>query len=224
MINIKKICYIIGASEEGMRDASISPDKEDLIIAADGGYNTLKRMGINPDIVLGDFDSIDKIPDNSETIKYPVDKNDTDTFLAYKEGYARGYRNFLIFGAMGGRFDHTIANIQTIANIAKYGGRGFLIGDGCILTAISDSKITFPADCRGNVGVFAVGETAQGVTIEGLKYTVSDIELSPYVPLGVSNEFTDKEAMVCVKNGTLLLVWQENATDFLNRKENFLSD
>lgn len=222
MIKISKnICYIIGASKEYTDNIQFKPDKNDIVIAADGGYDILKKQGIFPDILLGDFDSIDTIPSNIEIIRHPVEKDDTDTFLSFRTGYERGYRNFIIFGGMGGRVDHTIANFQTLSNIAKCGGRGFLIGEDCVATAIYNSSIIFPDDCSGTVSVFAQ-DSAKGVTIDAMKYNVLDVELNPYTPLGVSNEFTMERGCVCVKEGTLLVIWYESFLKFFNHMDSFL--
>lgn len=216
LIDIKKgICYIVGASPTISDEMVFKPDNNDLVIAADGGYDFLTKHNIRTDIVLGDFDSATNIPDNVEVLKFPVEKDDTDTFLAYKTGTEYGYRNFIIFGGVGGRFDHTVANLQTLGNIAKNGGRGFLIGDGYILTSICNSSIVFPECCNGNAGVFAYGGNAENVNIKGMKYTVENASLTPFVPLGVSNEFTKKAAEISVENGTLLLVWYEKTFEFL---------
>lgn len=142
-----------------------------------------------------------------------MEKDDTDTFLSFRSGFERGYKNFVIFGGTGGRIDHTIANIQTLSHIAKCGGRGFLIGNGSIITAIYNSKICFPTDCIGTVSVFAQ-DTAKKVTITGMKYNVQNAEFSPHIPLGVSNEFTLKQGTVSVEDGVLLIVWYEKTSDF----------
>jgi len=203
-----KICYIVAACRDFCDGISFSPDENDIVIAADGGYDILKCMGIEPNILLGDFDSISQIPSHKNVIKHPVEKDDTDTYLAYKLGWEKGYRNFVIIGGIGGRLDHTVANLQTIANIAHQGGRGFLVGNDAIITSISNSRICFSDEFYGNISVFAQGGIAENVSICGLKYCVDNISLKPDVPLGVSNEFIGKRAEISVKNGTLMLIWQ----------------
>jgi len=223
LIIIKKgICYIVGASKEAAEEVFFKREDADLVIAADGGYDALKKHNISADILLGDFDSIDNLPEHTNIMKYPVKKDDTDTFLAFKAGFEYGYKNFLIFGGTGGRFDHTFANIQLLGNIANNGGRGFLIGDGCIMTAICNSSITFPKDSAGFAGVFALGENAKNVHIKGMKYTASNINLTPYTPLGVSNEFTHENAQISVGDGILLIIWHENTERFMSHVNSLL--
>ena len=210
-----KICYIIGACSELLDQLSIKPKEHDLIIAADGGYDILKKNGIKPDILLGDFDSITEVPENIKLIKHPVKKDDTDTFLAYKNALEKGYKNFVILGGVGGRFDHTIANIQTLLNIAKNRGRGFLIGKNSVMTTIFNSDIEFSENHTGNVGVFAEGNDAYNVTISGLKYEADNVTLKADTPMGVSNEFVGERAVIKVQNGALFIVWDEKLPDFI---------
>ncbi len=223
MININNnICYIIAACKDNSDDINFKPQKGDLVIAADGGYDLLKEKNINADILLGDFDSIEEIPEHKHIIKHPVQKDDTDTFLAYKLAMEKGYRNFVILGGIGGRIDHTVANIRTLSDIAENGGRGFLVGDGAVLTTISNTKITFPESYSGYISVFASGKDADGVSIKGLKYCADNISLKSSISLGVSNEFVGERAEISVKDGNLLVIWYENISDFLKNIDNFL--
>jgi len=211
--NYKK-CYIVGACPSSVVSL-ISKNENDIIIAADGGYDLLKEKSLEADILIGDFDSIDKIPAHGNIIRYPVEKDDTDTFIAYKTAYDAGYRNFLIYGGTGGRIDHTISNIQTLINMSENGARGFLFGDDFIITAITNTGISFPEKMSGTVSVFSF-EKVCGVTIEGLKYCVKDYTITPDYPIGVSNSFTKKNAVISVDNGTLVIIWYDSAENFEN--------
>lgn len=224
MITIKGICYIIAACKDFAEKIEFSPGKNDFVIAADGGYDILTETQIIPDILLGDFDSIENVPDHKEIIKHPSEKDDTDTFLAYKLGFEKGYRNFIIFGGIGGRIDHTIANIRTLSDIAENGGRGFLIGNDAVLTVIKD-KIMFPKNSNGYISIFS-NQKDTVVTEKGLKYTLKNTPFSPSTTLGTSNEFVGERAEILVKAGSLLVVWYENQENFLKNinyytKKNF---
>ncbi len=197
-----KKCLIIGAGE--FFENSLSPCKGDFVIAADGGYKHLKLSGINPDLIMGDFDSAEK-PDFENIEVFPKEKDDTDTMLAVKQGISQGYKEFHIYGGWGDA-DHTIANVQTLLYISDLGGRGYLYGKGCVLTVISD-KITFDKDQRGRISVFSMTDKSEGVTISGLKYNIENASLKSSFPLGVSNEFTGSEAVISVKSGKLLIVY-----------------
>ena len=211
-IFIKKKCYIIGAycSDE---NRPISKKEDDIIIAADGGFDVLQKNSVRADVLIGDFDSIEKIPDHENIIRHPVEKDDTDTFLAYKTAYKMGYRNFIIYGGIGGRIDHTMANLQTLVNIAQNGGRGFLVGENCIITAISNGNISFSENQSGIISIFSL-EKACGVNIEGLKYCAQDLTITPDYPIGVSNSFTGKKATISVDSGSLLIFWYDSAENF----------
>jgi thiamine pyrophosphokinase len=198
-------CFIAGALTF---DNQIKPDNCDLVIAADAGYNTLLKTGIKPDLIVGDFDSIKSgVPSGTNVIRHPVMKDDTDMLLAVRLGLERGYREFHIYGGLGERLDHTLANIQVLNFIAENGGRGFLYGRDETITVIKNGEISFPARKNGFISVFAMGGDARGVNLKGLLYPLANAILTPSYPLGVSNEFTGTEAAVSAENGTLIVIW-----------------
>ncbi|WP_434311598.1 thiamine diphosphokinase [Hominifimenecus sp. rT4P-3] len=201
------ICYIVGAGDFG--DGTIVPGPEDLVIAGDGGFRHLRDRGIRVDFAIGDFDSLGYRPGIPDVMVLKPEKDDTDMMAALEEGIRRGYREFKIYGGTGGRISHTIANIQMMAGMAKRGLRAELIGFGCRMWVIQDSEIRFQAGEKGFLSVFCLGDAAEGVTEEGLKYSLSDYRMVKENPLGVSNEFTGKPSLVRVKKGTLLLIWEE---------------
>ena len=200
------ICYIFGSGEYGVQWPCSQAG--DLVIAADGGYAQLERRGISPDLLVGDFDSLGYVPDHPHIVRHPVRKDDTDTALAIEQGWERGFREFHIYGGMGGRLDHTLANLQLLVGLAERGGAGFLVGEESVATALSGGTLRFPAGCRGNLSVFAANGPASGVTLTGLLYPLQGARLTGDVPLGVSNEFLDGPATVTVERGTALVLWR----------------
>lgn len=236
-----KICYIFGAGDyagitlpaslcyrvSGDIPGQTAAGCGDFVIAADGGFLFLCEKGVRPDLLVGDFDSIDSLslsggsmqckkgmeyaafmPQEDCIIRYAAEKDDTDMVLAIQEGMERGYREFRIYGGTGGRFDHTIANIQALTGLASRGARGWLIGKNERMTVIRDSALTIPAgeQSAGYVSVFCLGGHASGVTLKNLKYELANADLTNDTPLGTSNEFIGKAAEICVKDGTLLIV------------------
>lgn len=199
------ICYIVAAGE---MFGEIPPlNSDDLLIAADAGYLHLQKLNIEPHILLGDFDSM-KAPENKDIIVHPVMKDDTDTMLAIKLGFEKGYREFVIYGALGGeRTDHTVANIQALAFIAEKGARGTLVGNGEIFTVIRDGEITIEKGENPIFSVFAYGGDAEGVTIRGSLFDVEKVSLSAFFPLGVSNKIKEERAFIKVEKGYLLVVY-----------------
>ena len=200
------ICYIFGALDTDVAD--FKPQESDLIIAADGGYSTLKKLNIKPDLVVGDFDSLGAIPENENVIKHPVKKDDTDTLLAVKIGLEKGYKTFVIYGAIGGRLDHTVATIQTATFVAENGGIAYIYDGNYTVTTIKNSSIKFKNTPKGYVSVFTLSGVAKGVTITGLLYETNDVELTPSFPIGVSNEFIGKESEIAVKDGVLTIIFE----------------
>ena len=179
-----------------------------MIIAADGGYSTLKKLNIKPDLVVGDFDSLGEAPKDETVIKHPIKKDDTDTLLAVKIGLEKGYKTFVIYGAVGGRLDHTVATIQTATFVAENGGIAYIYDGNHTVTAIKNSSINFKANAKGYISIFALSGVAKGVTIKGLLYELNNAEITPSFPIGVSNEFISKESKISVKDGILTIIFE----------------
>lgn len=179
---------------------------DDSIIAADGGLAHVQKLGITPDGILGDFDSLGYIPQDSTV--FPVEKDDTDAMLAVRKGLELGYRQFYLYGSLDGpRLDHTVANFQTLQFLADHGAVGYLIGKDYIVTVLKDGALHFSADCTGIFSVFCMGADAAGVTIRGGKYALENAALTAGFPLGVSNHFEGNEVTVAVEKGSLLVLW-----------------
>ncbi len=200
----EKRCVVVGA---GPVDRLPAPLPGDLVIAADGGYSALSRAGIRPDVVIGDFDSLPARPDHPGVVPLPREKDDTDMLAALRLGLARGYGEFHVYGGFGGRFDHTLANVQCLAFLARNGARGFLYGGGNVITCVQDGSMEFDAAHRGVLSVFSHSDVSKGVYLEGLKFPLADATLTSDFPLGCSNEFTGVASRVSVREGTLVVVW-----------------
>lgn len=178
----------------------------DFLIAADGGYPHLLQAGLTPHLVIGDFDSAPP-PQGLNTITLPVEKDDTDTLAAIRLGLEKGYKQFELYGGTGGRLDHTLANIQCLDFLSRQGARGTLYAKDVALTCLRNGEITFDAGMEGTLSVFSLTEACRGVTLEGLKYPLSDGTIHSHFPIGVSNSFTGRPARVAVKEGSLLVVY-----------------
>lgn len=215
-------CVIVGAGDCSIEflKKKIEISEGDLCIAADGGFDYLLNVGITPDIIMGDFDSLtaDSTLQEFEKIetvsikRLPVEKDDTDMLAAIKEGLAKGYQYFELYGALGGRFDHAIANIQCLLYLLNRGARGVLIGTDIRIMLIRNESIVFKAadyEKGRRVSVFAYGQDAVGVTEKGLKYLLDDVVVKQDFPIGVSNQFTGIDAEISVKEGMLLICVEE---------------
>ena len=201
-----KTCVIFCAGEF---DTLAAPVGDGLVIAADGGYRHCVHLGIHPDVILGDFDSLGYAPEGSQV--FPVEKDDTDSMLAVRRGLSLGCNRFLIYGGLDGpRLDHTIANLQTLQSLADQGAQGIFVGKSSLATVISGGCVRFPARSEGLISVFCMGSDANGVTIQGLQYELSGGTLSAGFPLGVSNHFIGRSSEISVENGSLLIIYDRN--------------
>jgi len=198
------ICYIVGAGEDYGVDFTLR--EGDLLIAADGGYARVEAAGLKPDLIIGDFDSLGRVPEADRVITLPTVKDVTDTWAAITMGKERGYSRFYLYGCTGGRVDHTLANIQSLAALAEEGMQGVLVDRNQIITAISSGTLHFDAAASGYLSVFSFSERCTGVTLRGLKYELEDAQLSSLFPLGVSNEFTGVPAEISIQSGTAVVV------------------
>ncbi len=192
----------------------VNPQKDDLIIAADAGLKTLEKLKITADYIVGDFDSLEYVPEGNNVIKHPVKKDETDTILAVDVAFEKGYENFVIYGCLGGRLDHTIASMQTASYIAEKGGNSIFIDNDTFLTVIKENSISFSSNNSGTLSIFAISNVASGVNVTNLLYTLSNAELSPDYPLGVSNEFISEDATISVEKGKLCIIWNGNSGSY----------
>lgn len=201
----KRICVIFaGGPEQG---APCLPVPEDaFILCADSGLRLCGRMQRIPDLVLGDFDSLGAVPKSLPHITAPAEKDDTDTLLAVREALSRGFRDIRIYGAFGGRLDHTLANLQTLQFLHVHGAAGMLVGAGDWVCLQPAGTVRQYAGQPGfTFSVFAWSEQCTGVCIRGTKYTMENGMLTRSFPVGVSNEITAACAEVACETGLLLV-------------------
>ena len=203
-----KSCHIVGAGE--CNELIINKESGDLIIAADGGYAYLEKAGIKPDIAIGDFDSLNFSPVCEKVIKLNPIKDITDMYAAVNVGIEEGYSCFHLYGATGGRIDHTIANIQLIASLAQNKMKAFIHDCNTVITAICNDSLEFSKENKGYISVFSHSEKCSGVYLKGLKYMLENAELTNTFPLGVSNEFIGEKSEIIIDNGTAIVTYSLN--------------
>lgn len=208
MADNNRICYVVGAMSLSLALRPY-PIPGDYVIAADRGFDSLMAYGVDPDLVVGDFDSLGHAPNHPNIIQLPVEKDDTDLVFALRKGLELGYRRFVLLGGVGGRLEHTMGNLQLLDWLTTQGAQGFLAGEKTAATALRNGALTFPPSMTGYLSVFCNSGTARGVTLSGLKYPLESYEMSGSFPIGVSNQFTGVPATVAVDDGCLLLLWEE---------------
>ena len=197
-------CVIFCAADFDALARPLAPG--DYLLAADGGLAHFEKLGLKPNGIIGDFDSLGYVPTGAEV--FPVEKDDTDAMLAARKGLELGFRDFLFYGSMDGpRLDHTIANFQTLQFLADNGATGYLVGRDYIVTVIHEETISFQAGAEGILSLFCLGPDAEGVTIRGLHYPLEQGRLTSGFTLGVSNHFTGQAASITVEKGSILAMW-----------------
>ncbi len=187
-------CVIISAGnieDFELMKKYISPG--DYVIAADGGLRYFERLGVKPDCVLGDFDSLGYIPDNADKV-FPSQKDDTDTMLAIKQGLAKGFGEFVILGGLGGRLDHTLANISALEYLRIHGAKGMLVDESTVvrLFGVGDEIKPIMSGTENYFSVFPYGCEYAVVSMSGVEYPTARQKINCSFPLGVSNHITDR--------------------------------
>ncbi len=204
-------CLIVGAGDLTLSE--IQKKESDFVVSVDGGFSYCKLLEIEPDIIIGDFDStgqeeyneiLQLKKDNPEKIiQLSVEKDDTDMLAAIKLGLEKGYRSFQIYAGTGGRLEHTIANIQCLLYIKNKGATGYLMDGNSMIFVIKNEKIEFNKNMEGYLSLFSMSNEANGVTIQGMKYPLQNYTITNDYPIGISNEFIGQEGSVQVDNGVL---------------------
>ena len=198
---------IIGGADIGRYDRIHSYLREDdFYICCDSGLKHCEKLGINPNLIVGDFDSYKNPHMDVETIILPCEKDDTDTVFAVKEALSRGFQDFLLVGVIGGRLDHTLGNVSLLLMLDAQGKEAMALDDFSEMQIVSDQPVQIE-DCYAYFSLLNISGTAQGITIKNAKYPLAEAEISCEYQYGISNEvLPGKVAVVTVKQGRLLLI------------------
>ena len=199
-------CALVGAAP--FNSHHFLQESFEAVVAVDGGYASLSAAGVRPCFCLGDFDSLGYVPSEPNVEVHPAMKDDSDTALALSWAHGQGFASVAVYGALGGRLDHTMATLQSLVGFARKGMRLVAVGEDCLVAFLSASgwnELRLPAGLEGTVSVFAASDTARGVSEEGLKYELDNAVLTNGVALGLSNEFTGQESRVSVQEGELMV-------------------
>lgn len=185
------------------------PEEEDITIAADSGYKNAKLLGVEPQILVGDFDSINKNEfegEGTEIITVPAEKDFTDTQLAVSEAVKRGAKQIVIIGGLAGRLDHTLSNLAILEDLHSKGVRATLTdGNNRVSYLKNDSALILRSQFK-YISLIARSEKVKGVEIEGCKYPLKNATLTDKYQYAVSNEITHNCAFISVKKGAVLII------------------
>ncbi|MBR3368102.1 MAG: thiamine diphosphokinase [Lachnospiraceae bacterium] len=218
-------CLLVCAGEEDT--VPIDMQAGDFLIAVDGGLARVLREGLCPSLILGDFDSLDPSLRSyadarekacpSDVLRYPVEKDDTDTMAAAREGWRRGCRHFVLLDAAGGRPDHFLANLQVLVWLARRGASAEMrstdrSGRRTTIRALtSGDTYLFPDTFEGTFSLLALSDTVEDVTITGAHYPAEHLQLTNDYPIGISNEIHaqtrgPEAASIRIGTGTAALI------------------
>lgn len=207
-------CFIITAFINGTIKENLHITQDDFIICADGGYKFARQEAIIPHLLLGDFDSLkDTIPSSIETKVYPIEKDDTDTMLCVKYAVEKGFSDICIVGGMGGRLDHTLSNLQSMAwavefwKINHMKGKKISMRDyqNNVMLVMNDS-VKISGKPGEKISLLSYSENCINVTTKNLKWELTNAQLTNSFPLGISNEFLTTQCEVSVEKGQLLII------------------
>lgn len=205
-------CIIVAAGDLTMGELTVQ--EEDYIIAVDGGLSYCGILAVEPDMIIGDFDSVseqeklaieslkEEIPER--IMELPAEKDDTDMMAALKHGLELGYQEFRIYAGTGGRLEHTFANIQALLYLKNHDATGYLVDGTGMILVLQNEAIHLNKDLEGYLSLFSLGKEAKGVTIQGMKYPLNNYTMTNDFPIGISNEFIGEEAVISVEDGELV--------------------
>lgn len=214
--------------KEKNRDKNKEENREDgddaFYIAVDGGLCHFKENNMEPDLIVGDFDSvtksmkeqlvIEKKKNSEKIVVLAPEKDDTDMLAALKIGLEKGFREFILYGATGGRLEHSFANIQCLLYLKEHGANGTIIDEKSLIFIMKEEELILDIDGLSSKGgqskvylsIFSMGKRATGVNIQGMKYNLKDTVITNDFPIGISNEFIGEKAMISVNEGELLVI------------------
>lgn len=208
---VGKNCVIISG---GVFSTIGTITQEDYVIVCDKGYDYARIAGVEPNLIIGDFDScsettrqqLESIDVSAKVERYPSEKDDTDTMLAIKRALELGCQRIRIYCGLGGRLDHFYANLQALVYAAKRGVLCTVEDDDNCIYAMGKGSLTLPKRDGWSISLFAATDVCQGITTRGLKYALEYGELVNSFPLGMSNEWAEEMATIELSEGILLVI------------------
>jgi thiamine pyrophosphokinase len=211
---MKKVVFIVSGGELGdplfFREMA-EKTAPAAVICADGGARHLLVTGIVPTLIVGDMDSLDRISqDRYESmgagiIRHPREKNETDTELALREAFAMTPSEVWIWGALGHRIDHILANISLLVQGSRQGIRLKLIDMWCELFLVA-GRTVLDGEAGQTISLLPFGGEASGVTLSGFEYPLTNARMEVGSPYGISNRLTGRQGIIEVAAGYLLAV------------------
>lgn len=205
-------CVIIsGSPDTSVEEIKTLCTDDDFIVCADSGYTFARKAGLNPDLIIGDFDSLEEeLPKDTEIVKLNKVKDDTDTEHCVMECIRRGYKDFLLLGSVGGRTDHTFANIAILSFLSEYNYHGVARNNGEEIQILKEGTYNMDGKKGLTFSVFPYGCESVNVTYQGAQYPLDSYTLTYNVSRGISNVFSDDKAEITVNRGRAILLTYYN--------------
>ncbi len=202
-----KTCALVGSVDFNAED--FKRRSFDYVIAVDGGFAHLEAIGVKPDVVMGDFDSLGYVPRFPRVSRFPAEKDKSDMELAFERALSRRAEEIYVYGGLSGRLDHTVANLQLFAKFSEKGPYVTGIGDGFAVRVLTGPDVFELPDGldAGTVSVFAANDAARGVIETGMKYPLDDVVLTNRTSLGLSNELQGDPVHIGVEEGSLYIFY-----------------
>ncbi len=203
-VNAATCAIVCGAPIDNLSWLKDELKSYDSIIAADSGYDHLVKIGITPQVLIGDLDSIVSYPTNTPVIKYPSKKDDTDFSICLGYCLKHQYMSVDVYGAWGNRAGHSLAAIFTMLQYFKLGMKIRILTESSCMFLVSE-KCIIPRN-NGYVSIFPLNDNASGVTLKGFEYSLNNYDLESCSPLGVSNRILNEFGEISLKTGNLLVI------------------
>lgn len=205
MKNILLVCAGDSKNSEKLKEYAVGGD---YIIAVDGGYGHLKKSGIVPDLLVGDFDSVEEPGDFLMKIRLPKEKDETDTEYALKTAFSKNPASIVIFGGIGDRFDHSYANMCLLYQCIQHEIKAF-VTDGKTKIYMTDGELSLSEEKNTTVSIYSFSDVSRGVNAEGFKYPLNNGFLTKFDVVGTSNLTTKEKQKISVEDGILIVICNE---------------
>lgn len=185
-----------------------APKENDLIVTADSGFYLARDLGLKPDAVIGDFDSCPPPPEGDwEYLRYPSEKDDTDTQLAVKYALSRGATHLTVVGGLEGRLDHTLSALSILEMLLhRYKMHAVYTNGANRVQIVENDSLLVLREGYRYLSILAVSEKLKGVTVEGCKYPLKKQTLTRENQYAVSNELVGNAAFIEIKKGCAFII------------------
>lgn len=199
--------YIFTGGEIFHQYIAERPEEGDLVISADAGYKNATLMGVHTNILIGDFDSLGRIPDDVDEVKQvPVEKDLTDTQIAVETAIEKGAEEIIIVGSTAGRFDHALSMMAILEKYWESRVPIYIVNGQNRVRFIRNSGFIVVRSQYKYFSVLAADEKVKGVSIDGGKYPLKNATLQRSHQFAVSNEITKNAALINVRKGGVYII------------------